>query len=118
MLQLIAHLIGDYCLQNQWMANNKTSRWLPALVHALLYTLPFLLVTQSWQALAVIGLTHAIIDRYRLAKYWVRLWGIGVPGILWGRSSEPPPPFLAVWLLIIVDNTAHLAINYAAIAWL
>jgi len=25
---------------------------------------------------------------------------------------------LAVWLLIAVDNTTHLAINYAALRWL
>lgn len=108
MLQLIAHLIGDYCLQNQWMANNKTSRWSAALVHAFLYTLPFLMVTQSWQALVVIGLTHAVIDRYRLARHWLSFYKIGIGA----------PPFLAVWLLIIVDNTAHIAINYAAILWM
>jgi hypothetical protein len=28
------------------------------------------------------------------------------------------PDYLAVWLLIIVDNTTHLAINYAALAYL
>lgn len=28
------------------------------------------------------------------------------------------PEWLAVWLLIIVDNTAHLGINYAALRWL
>jgi hypothetical protein len=31
---------------------------------------------------------------------------------------QPAPPFLGVWLLIIVDNTMHLCINYAALSWL
>ena len=28
------------------------------------------------------------------------------------------PDWLAVWLLIICDNTMHLTINYAALRWL
>ena len=35
-----------------------------------------------------------------------------------GFPPNDPEPFLAVWLLIIVDNTLHLAINYAALRWL
>jgi len=59
---LLAHLIGDYILQSDWMANEKTKRWWPAWAHALTYGLPFLLVTQSPLALAVIIVTHAVID--------------------------------------------------------
>lgn len=33
------------------------------------------------------------------------------------EKFEPPPPFLGVWLTIIVDNTLHLLINTAAIAY-
>lgn len=35
-------------------------------------------------------------------------------------TGYPPdrPAWLAVWLLIIADNTLHLAINYAALRWL
>lgn len=44
MTQLLAHLFGDYVLQNHWMALNKTQRWWPAIVHATLYMLPFLIV--------------------------------------------------------------------------
>lgn len=111
MTQLIAHLLGDYCLQNQWMADNKTKRHAVALAHVLLYTSVFvILCTTSWKALAVIGGTHFFIDRYRLAKYWVDLYGIGVgPNV---------PPFLSVWLLIIVDNTFHLSINALALAYM
>jgi len=42
MLQLLAHLCGDYILQSDWMAQNKTKRSWPAFVHALLYSLCFL----------------------------------------------------------------------------
>ena len=43
--QLVAHAVGDYILQSDWMANEKTKRSLAAAVHALTYALPFLLLT-------------------------------------------------------------------------
>lgn len=105
---LLCHLVGDYVLQNQWMADNKTKSWFPAIVHALVYMIPFLFVTQSPIALLVIFGTHAVIDRYRLAKYWCQFYRIG-------RGA---PDWLAVWLLILVDNTFHLIINYTCVTYL
>lgn len=32
--QLIAHLAGDYIFQSDWMANEKTSKWFPAVARA------------------------------------------------------------------------------------
>lgn len=123
---LLAHLVGDYLIQSHWMASEKTKRWWPAWAHAITYGLPFLLVTRSPAALAAIVVTHAVIDRYRLARHvvwaknllapkpyrrpWADCVATGYPG--------DTPPWLAVWLLIIADNTIHLAINAAAVAWL
>lgn len=120
---ILAHLVGDYLIQSDWMANEKTKRWWPAIAHAATYTLPYALVTQSPLALLVIGGTHAVIDRYRLAKH-----------LCWAKNQLVPkrfrstwddckatgftpdkPPFMAVWLMIIADNTVHLLINTAAI---
>ena len=154
MNQLICHLIGDYVIQNHWMANAKTRSCVAAAVHAITYTLPFLMLTRSPLVLAIITGTHFLIDRFRLARYWVAFWGVGCDG--WVpkqlralachravvaeqtmransfspapsdacieaikaeyQPPEPAPPFLAVWLLIIVDNTMHLAINAAALS--
>jgi hypothetical protein len=36
--------MGDYLFQTSWMANEKTKRFLPALIHATIYSLPFLLI--------------------------------------------------------------------------
>lgn len=176
MPQLLAHLFGDYLLQSDWMAQNKTKRGWPALVHALLYSLCFLWLcrvpvdysgwsfvpvgNQRWTPWLVIFGTHFLIDRYRLARYvvWAKNW-LGAPkvwirtkaehraefGDNWhGNSSvyttlyqEPvrrinaplsackrhgyaddSEPWMSIWLLIIADNTLHLAINYAALRWL
>ena len=73
-VQLIAHLFGDYFLQSDWMAAEKTKKSLAALAHALTYTLPFLLLAHSWQALVFIPGTHFVVDRWRLARYvcWIK----------------------------------------------
>ena len=135
MPEMLCHLIGDYCLQNHWMANRKTSSWIAALIHAAFYSLPFALllsltvpdVGRRFAAGAIIIGTHAVIDRFRLAKVWIDFWGVGVEGRVvplvrrvlgvHGQPVESAPPFLGVWLVIIVDNTAHLCINHAALAW-
>lgn len=69
--QLVAHAIGDYLLQSDWMANGKTKEHAPAAAHAIVYTLCFLPFDPSWQAWSVILLTHFAIDRWRLARYVV-----------------------------------------------
>lgn len=94
------------------MASRKTQSNLAAAIHAWVYTLPFLiLVPMSFEGYVVIALTHYLIDRYRLARWWCSLVGIGTKG-LWEKNDPNTPPFLSVWLMIIVDNTFHLIINY------
>lgn len=123
---LVAHLVGDYILQSHWMSQEKTKRWFPAIVHGILYTLPFLLITQSPLALLTIAGTHAIIDRYRLAKQIVWLKNFIAPrgfNSPWSKSKatgypDETPAWLGVWLMIIADNTIHILINIAAVKWL
>lgn len=122
-LGLLAHMAGDYLIQSDWMAVEKTSRWWPAVCHAATYTLPFLLVTQDWRALLIIAGTHAVIDRFRLARHVVWAKNLLAPrgyNPSWSEcraTGYPPdkPPWMAVWLMIIADNTLHVAINSLAI---
>jgi hypothetical protein len=123
--QLLAHAIGDYIVQSDWMANEKTKKHLPALAHALTYTAVFLFLTFSWQALLVIGTTHFVIDRWRLARHVCFVKNYPWPGAerKWSKCKgtgypDERPPWLAVWLLIIADNIMHVCINAAALKWL
>lgn len=152
MEQLLLHLIGDYITQSDWMAQSKTKENWPAIVHAFVYGLPFILLTphdvRGSVALTVIIWSLFFIDRYRLARYvvWAKNWlaprsltivqgtrlSDGGTYLAWtGFCRTPPfrlcektgypqdrPAWLAMWLLIIADNTMHLAINYAALRWL
>lgn len=109
--QIIAHLVGDYLLQSHWMATKKTSSSLAAALHAITYTLPFMLITQNVIALLLICGTHFAIDRWRLARFVV--WfknGPWKPLTATGYQDDVPA-WLAVWLLIFADNTLHMIIN-------
>lgn len=123
---ILAHLIGDYLLQSHWMATQKVTRWWPAFVHGVTYTLPFLFITQSPLALIFIAGTHMVIDRYRLAKHLSFAKNFMAPKSYWpnwkdskatGYPSETPA-WMAVWLMIILDNSLHLVLNLIAVLWL
>jgi hypothetical protein len=144
--QILAHLWGDYILQSDWMAENKTKTWFPCACHVLFYSLGFLLFRPSWKAMLVIAGTHYFIDRYRLARFvvWVKNWiafpfeAVSVkyaPGWeekhwrvfrrnpAWSECAStgyPPqrPVWLTVWLLIIADNIIHITLNGIALKWL
>jgi hypothetical protein len=178
--QLVAHLVGDYVLQSDWVAAKKTERnptgWSAGLVHAVFYTLPFVIITRNWRALVFIFIAHFIIDHWRLARHvtWLKNWmapkwlpyiivvGVGgeeaeldvtmtggkSPGseveiplgttftnadgkcftviqnkahnLPWRKCSktgypDDKPAWLAVWLLILTDNTMHLILNGLAL---
>lgn len=69
--QLLAHAIGDYILQSDWMALEKTKKSVACLLHVLTYSIPFTFLTDSWPAILFIAGTHFVIDRWRLARYVV-----------------------------------------------
>ena len=123
MEQLILHLVGDYLTQSDWMAVNKGKRSWPALCHVAIYSSPFFLIGSVW-AVAVILISHFLIDRFRLARYlvWAKNW-LGPGYHPWSECSETGfhhslPPGLANGLLIVADNTLHLICNYCALRWL
>ncbi|MCB2179479.1 DUF3307 domain-containing protein [bacterium] len=116
--QLFAHMVGDYIFQSDWMAQNKTKSWKAAIIHAITYTLPFVFITRNILSLSVICVSHAVIDRYRLARYvnWLKN---GASGEITNTGYSPDrPDWLVVWLLVITDNILHVFINGLAIRFL
>lgn len=116
-------MVGDYVIQSDWMASEKTKRWWPAIAHGVSYGVPFVLATQSVLALAVIVGTHILIDHYRLARHVV--WFKNQlapkafrPGHTATGMSAGKPDWMAVWLLIIADNVIHMLFNVWAVVWL
>lgn len=125
--QLLAHAVGDFLLQSDWQATSKTNKWVAAVVHVVLYGLPFLLLTRSTLALAVIVLSHLVIDRWRLARHVSWAKNFIAPSSAWPRPwrecsgtgyDASKPPFMSVWLMIIVDQILHVTINALALKYL
>lgn len=121
MIQLLLHLLGDYFLQNDWMAVNKNKfsilGWLTCSIHCLLYSIPFGFYYHNWYIFLWVLLTHFIIDKFGLAEYWIRLsnWDWDKEH-LFGMSPERPI-WLVVWLYIIRDNSLHVACNFFIIQY-
>jgi hypothetical protein len=124
MEQLLLHLIGDYVLQTDWMARTKVRSSLATLCHVLVYSLPFLLLSPSLAAIMVIAVSHFLIDRFRLARYVafaknkVTGWHLKWPDCAATGFPSDMPPGHGFWLMILIDNTMHLSINYASLRWL
>ena len=126
MLQILLHLIGDYLLQSDWMALNKTKSHKAAFCHALTYSLPFLILQPSLVGWLVILITHFFIDRYRLARFVGYARSKLAPRNAWTAWEDCKdfgyhkdlPPFMTLWLFIITDNTLHLLINFIALTYL
>ena len=110
---LVGHLLGDYVVQNDWMAKNKSLPFLPrhdkgldgdlaCTAHCLCYTLAVWVCSfwwMPWWGLVACFLVHWPIDRFRLAGPWMRN--------LSGQYEFATGP-LSPWSIIVVDNTAHL----------
>lgn len=70
---IFCHLVGDYVLQNDFIAKTKGENWYHLIVHCVLYSLPFFVFFGlTWQ-LSFIFITHMIIDplkaRYNKINY-------------------------------------------------
>lgn len=122
MAQIVAHLVGDYILQNHWIAINKTTNSWIALLHALLYTLPFLFLTRSPVSLFIICFSHFFIDRFGIGRKLVWFKNQLAPKsqrFSYNESGtgfpKDTPIWLAVWLMIICDNILHIVINGLAL---
>lgn len=121
MKTLLAHLVGDYVLQTHYEACEKVNHWAPAITHAAKYTAAFLPITRNPKALLTIGVTHAILDHYRLAKHvnWARNQvapaEYRAQDLSNAGSPEAVPVGLATALMFITDNTIHMLINEWAI---
>ncbi|WP_319053156.1 hypothetical protein [Streptomyces europaeiscabiei] len=83
-----------------------------------------MLITQSPLALSVIVVRHVVLDRYRAAKclVWARNLLASAPRrVRWADvqanqgSPVTVPSGLAKALVVVADNTVHLAISAAAL---
>lgn len=114
MEQLLIHLVGDYVIQNDWMALNKKKRnWIGELacqIHCITYSLPFLFVG-SWFSVLLIYASHYLLDRTNIASWLIALKN-GMSDIKNFGFTHDRPFAISIWLNIFFDNTLHLVCNY------
>lgn len=95
---LVAHLVGDWLLQNDWIAQHKSSlahpaSWIHGAIHALLLGLAL-----GWVAGLVLGITHILVDT-RLPLRW---WG----GLIRQTGEGPMRDHVLIWN----DQVIHIGL--------
>lgn len=110
-------MLGDYVLgQNDYLAGAKIQRTREgvraAAIHAAAYTACFVPLTRNPLRLAVIGLTHGLLDHYRPLAYFISWKDRVFSPQAWPYTRTHEVPF---WMVILVDNTMHLALNELAL---
>lgn len=111
-LAIIGHLVGDYLLQNDWMALNKKNDWWPCAVHCFLWTSAVLffsgwLFIPGLRGLVIVVIlfwTHFLQDNTQIVKFWM---------VHINRQSKFTEPPMAPWSLIVVDNVWHIVALWA-----
>jgi len=102
---LVAHLIGDWLLQNDWMARNKMhlrhpAAWIHAGIHVVLLTLAL-----DWVSGLVLGVVHLLVDTRIPQRWWSRVFRqtmegeMGLQVQIWGDQVLHIAS-LALWLVL------------------
>lgn len=59
---LACHMLGDYVIQNDFLAKTKGENWWHLLAHCVLYSLPFAVAFgYDWRVLALLA-SHVLVD--------------------------------------------------------
>ncbi len=94
---LILHLIGDWLLQNDWMAIHKVrlnhpAAWVHSSIHGVLLGLLF-----GWAGGLTLGVAHLLIDTRVPLQWWIRVF----------KKCESSPDHAI--LVIGCDQVLHVA---------
>lgn len=129
---LLGHLVGDYLLQNQWMALNKSKNtwigWLSATVHCLLYTLAVCLFMWNFQFIWIIAVffSHFFIDKFGLGEVYMKyIKRCGLQDYIYDvnrnsyyQDNNTGQDMLTggfrAFVYAVTDNTMHLVLMFLA----
>lgn len=98
---IVGHLMGDYLLQNDWMAVGKKKSTGICAIHCLIWTISVVCMSQwmVWWVPIILFATHFAQDRTGLVRWYMDHNG---------QSSFATD--LAPWSIIVVDNVLHLVV--------
>ena len=120
---VLSHFIGDFFLQTNWMALNKSKDFKALLSHTLIYSLCFLWL--GWEFALVTFLLHTGTDAVtsQLTSRW---WFIDLQPRSLDMSWSPYPYYAGVdgfkralfWRTIGLDQAIHLVTLPWTLHWL
>ena len=104
---VMAHLIGDYILQNDWMAINKKKNSIICFIHVFLYMVPFVFTSLTLVQILLIGIQHFIQDRTAVIKWFCKITGKfqsenNNNGLPWGHFIVDNI-FHAIWIMLVIE---------------
>lgn len=115
---LLGHLVGDYLLQNEWMAQNKSNNdftgWFSAIVHCVIYTLAVCLIMWNFDPLwmGAVFVSHFFIDKFAFGYWYLKhIKGLDTYSYKMVYLSELRAGFNAV-IYTVTDNTMHLLLMW------
>lgn len=124
---LLGHLVGDYLLQNNWMALGKSKHnrlgWLTCAVHCTLYTVAVCLLMWNWQTVWIVAvfLSHFVIDKFGIPELYLKLIrGRSLQHFLNNEENADWSPYIGlrsgfyIFVYVVADNTMHLLLMWGA----
>ena len=125
-LLVLGHLVGDYLLQNNWMALGKTKSGWICVAHCAVYVVSMTVITwpiiHGLQWSLFIYATHYPIDRLSLAEKWMTLirsrscreymetGRSRIGGAI--NASEALQGGFTAFVYVVNDNAMHLLLMY------
>jgi len=112
---VIGAMVGDYLLQNDWLALGKKRSSVICAIHCTVWTIAVLVFANNYNWLLALWLftTHFAIDRTAFISWWMN----NISGQKGFAKNLSP------WSMIVVDNCFHLVtvwvgFKFIATAWL
>jgi hypothetical protein len=101
----VLHLVGDWLLQNDWMARCKAdlrhpAAWVHGGIHGLLLSSVF-----GWMGGLILAVLHMIVDTRVPQRWWIRTFGqtqsgeMGLHVQIWG-DQVIHISMLALWIQV------------------
>ncbi len=95
----LGHFVGDFLLQNRWMALHKPNNYKALITHAAVYTLAIYLFSLPFGRLSLFSvlfvfISHIVLDKQLFINWWTEHIT---------KSSDR-------WLKVVIDQTFHFLV--------
>ena len=97
---LIAHIIGDWLLNTNYLRVRKQREISFLILHVLITSLPFILLGFSSRQVLYFAISHIIIDGWHLGYWWGRLVGHPKEKLYAQYMDDQAFHLIAIWTVL------------------